>query len=167
MLYPAQLYKDELRKKLISCWYDPKYRWYFGGEFNEFSVEDNAYWRQDFVHLDSEGSVDGFFSYNYNDSTKSLTNFGLVSFSSNGAALVMDALSRVKYMFERGAQRCEFWAFADNPACKLYDLFAKRYGGEMVGRLHRTAYFDGVYHDTVFYEFLVENYRVKHHDETF
>jgi hypothetical protein len=32
MLYPAQLYKEELQKKMISKWYDPKYMYYFGEE---------------------------------------------------------------------------------------------------------------------------------------
>lgn len=158
MLYPAQLYKDELRKKLISCWYDPKYRWYFGGEHNEFSVPENTDWRHDFVHLDNNGEVDGFFSYNYTDGSKSMTQFGLISFRDYAFPLIADALDRVKYMFENGAQRCEFWAFTDNPVCKVYDKFAERYGGKIVGRLTRSAYFDGEYHDVVFYEFLVEDY---------
>lgn len=158
MLYPAQLYKDELRKKLISCWYDPKYSYYFGGEHNEYDVADNTYWKQDLVHLDADGNVDGFFSYNYNDSSKSLTNFGLISFVKNGWPLVKDAMNRIKYMFEHGAQRCEFWAFADNPVCKLYDYFIGMYGGHRVGYLHRSAFFDGVYHDVIFYELLSEDY---------
>lgn len=160
MLYPAQLYKDELRKKLISCWYDPKYKYYFSGEYNEFVVQDNCYWRHDFVHLDKDGNVDGFFSYNYNDGSKSMSQFGLISFAKNGLPLVKDALARVKYMFEHGAQRCEFWAFADNPVVKMYDYFIEMYGGSRVGYMHRTAYFDGEYHDTVFYELLAENLKL-------
>lgn len=158
MLYPAQLYKDELRKKLISCWYEPKYRWYFGGEHHEFCAPDNTNWRHDFVHLDLNGEVDGFFSYNYTDGSKSLTQFGLISFTDFAFPLVADAINRVRYMLEHGAQRCEFWAFADNPVCKVYDKLAERYGGKVVGRLTRSAFFDGEYHDVVFYEFLVEDY---------
>lgn len=158
MLYPAQLHRDELKKKLISCWYDPKYEWYFGGERHEFTIPDNTDYRQDFVHLDENGEVDGFFSYNYEDGSKSMRQFGLVSFGDNGAALIGDAISQVKMMFANGAQRCEFWAFADNPVCKFYDKLAARYGGARVGMLTRSAYFNGKYHDVVFYEFLVENY---------
>lgn len=157
MLYPAQLYKEELNKKLISCWYNPKYQWYFSGDFHEFHIPDNADYRQDFVHLDADGNVDGFFSYNYNDGSKSMSQFGLVSFAENGAPLIVDAINRIKDMFRNGAQRCEFWAFVENPACEMYDRFARRYGGQKAGYLHRSAFFNGSYHDVVFYEFLAEN----------
>ena len=157
MLYPAQLYKEELKKKLISCWYDPKYRYYFGGDRHEFNVPDNTDWRQDFVHLADDGSVDGFFSYNYTDTTKSMSQFGLISFSDNGMPLITDAIHQVKKMFLNGAQRCEFWAFADNPVCKLYNRLMSKYGGLIVGHLTRSGYFDGKYHDVVFYEVLAEN----------
>lgn len=158
MLYPAQLYREELKRKLISCWYDPKYKWYFSGDRHEFNVPDNTDYRQDFVHLDKDGNVDGYFSYNYEDGSKSMTQFGLISFSSSGASLLYDAMMQVKQMFINGAQRCEFWAFAENPACKIYEKLISKYGGERVGHLHRSAYFDGSYHDVYFYEILAENF---------
>lgn len=157
MLYPAQLYREELKRKLISCWYNPKYDYYFSGDYHEFTVPDNTDWRHDFVHLDSNGEVDGFFSYNYEDGAKSMSQFGLISFADNGMDLVLDAIEQVKKMFRTGAQRCEFWAFADNPVCKFYDKMADRFGGKRVGYLTRSAFFSGKYHDVVFYEFLAEN----------
>ena len=157
MLYPAQLYKEELKKKLISCWYDPKYRYYFGEDRQEFTVPDNNTWRHDFVHLDKDGNIDGFFSYNYNDGNKSMTQFGLISFSENGMPLIIDAVHQVKKMFLNGAQRCEFWAFTDNPVCKLYNRLMAKYGGLIVAHLTRSGYFDGKYHDAVIYEVLAEN----------
>ena len=42
MLYPAQLYKEELKCKLIGCWYKPEYDYYFCGEYSEFSVPDTT-----------------------------------------------------------------------------------------------------------------------------
>ena len=152
MLYPAQLYKEELKRKLISCWYDPKYKYYFAGDRHEFTIPDNTDWREDFVHLSESGEVDGFFSYNYDDGSKSMRNFGLISFCDNGLDLVQDAIDRIKYMIACGVQRLEFFAFADNPICKLYNYYIKRYGGEQVCRLHRVAFFDGEYHDSVLYE---------------
>lgn len=157
MLYPAQLYKEELKRKLIACWYDPKYKYYFSGDHHEFTTPDNTDWRQDFVHLDPNGEVDGFFSYNYNDGSKAMTNFGLISFAENGSALFRDARDRIIEMFRNGAQRCEFWAFADNPICKSYKRIVRRYGGKQVGYLTRSAYFDGAYHDVIFFEILREH----------
>jgi hypothetical protein len=153
MLYPAQLYKEELKKKLISKWYDPKYQWYFGGERYANDVPDNTEWRQDFVHLNSNCDIDGYFSYHHDRAAKSLNQFGLISFSDNGTDLVMDAIHRVKYMFrEEGIERCEFWAFDDNPVNKLYEKIVERYRGRCVGYLTRCAFFSGKYHDMRIYE---------------
>lgn len=55
---PAQLYKEELKRKMISYWYDPKYQWYFASDRNKFEIPDNAYWRRDFVHLNSDGEIE-------------------------------------------------------------------------------------------------------------
>lgn len=157
MLVPAQLYREELKNKMIACWYEPKYKYYFSGEYNEIKIADNAYWRRDFVHLNSKGEVDGYFCHNYNDACKSMNGFGLISFSDSGALLVREVIEYIMKMFEVEAQRAEFFAFADNPAVKLYDKLIKRYGGKFIGRLTRSAYFCGEYHDCVFYEILKED----------
>ena len=54
-------------------------------------------------------------------------------------------------------QRIEFWAIADNPVCKLYRRFAKQFGGKQVAYLHRTEYYEGKYHDSICWEFLMED----------
>ena len=158
MLYPAQLYADELKRKLISCWYSPKYQWYFGGEQFAHQVPDNVEYKHEFVHLDSNGAVDGYFSYNHDDAARSLNNFGLISFSEMNTEFIKDVLDRIKYMmFEEGFNRLDFWCFADNPVRKTYEKFVKHFGGCLAGMLHRSAYFGGKYHDTCFYEVLMEN----------
>lgn len=159
MLVPAQLYKEEVKKKMVEKWYDPKYQYYFGGEYNECQIGDNAYWRRDFVHLDAKGEVDGYFAHNYNDACKSISGFCLISFSDNGTALVWDVIKYIRNLFRIEAQRAEFFAFADNPAVKLYDKLICRYGGKVIGRLTRSAYFNGKYHDSIIYEILKEDLR--------
>lgn len=54
-LVPAQPYREELKCKLIECWYNPKYKYYFSGSAYELSVPDNNDHRHDFVHLDKNG----------------------------------------------------------------------------------------------------------------
>jgi hypothetical protein len=160
MLVAAQNYRNELKSCLVNCWYKDKYIHYFSGEYNEFTVPDNALWRRDFVHLSKEGKVDGYFSYDYNDMDKCIRNIGLISFVDNGGLLVKNVLEHIKTLFMKGAQRLEFSAFIDNPATKIYDRLIKRYGGKVVGELHRTYYYDGIYHDRKIYEILREDYFV-------
>jgi RimJ/RimL family protein N-acetyltransferase len=57
-------------------------------------------------------------------------------------------------------QRVEFEVFADNlKAVRLYEKFCKKYNGTKLCTLHRNIYFNGKFHDTYIYEFLVENIR--------
>lgn len=63
MLKPAQLYEEELKQKLIECWYKPEYKYYFGGGAYAISLPDNNETRHDFVHLDKDDNIDGYFSY--------------------------------------------------------------------------------------------------------
>lgn len=154
---PAQLYEKEIQQKLIACWYDPKYAYYFGGNYRVNQIGDNADWRRDFALIDSDGQVSGYFSYNYDECNKSMHNFGLIDFSGNGQELVRQALGHIRGMFEKGAQRLEVMCFGDSPACRLYDFYMKRCGGKQVGKLTRAWYFDGKYHDSIIYELLAED----------
>lgn len=159
MLHPAQLYEDNLREKFISVWYNPKYQWYFDEERYILNLPKDTQYRRDFVHLDKNGEVDGYFAYAYTELSKSMHNFGLVSFTDKyNHAFIKDILNHIFDMIKKGlVQRIELWAYADNPACKGYEKFCSRYGGQKLCTLHRSAFFNGRYHNTNIYEFLFEN----------
>lgn len=159
MLHPAQLYKEELQRKLISCWYEEKYQWYFGESSFTYELANNNDFKHEFVHLDKDGHVDGFFSYSHDGSAKSLRNFGLISFSDWNVDFLKDVLQRIDYMFRvEGYRRLDFWCFADNPIRKTYEKIILRNGGTLAGTLHESTFFKGKYHDMVFYELLARNY---------
>ena len=157
MLRPAQLYKDELNKELIARWYDPRYQHYFAGAREELQLPNNAYWQQHFACIDQHGVLTGYFCYKFNEIDKSLGNFGLIGFKHNNMDFIKEVIKHILYMFETGqVQRAEIWAIADNRVCSLYRRFAKQYGGVQVAHLHRTTYYNGQYHDTIVWEYLVE-----------
>lgn len=153
MLVPAQLYRDELKQKLIACWYKPEYAYYFVGEYSEFQLQDNAYWRHDFAFIE-HGEVTGFFSYQCNDAARSISQFGLISFSGSGGALMVAVIRHIDQLIKEGLRRMDWWAVADNPATDLYARLIKRYHGYEVGRMHDCHYFNGRYHDSILYEVL-------------
>ena len=154
MLVPAQLYREELKNKLIAAWYDPKYKYYFSGSAYELSLPDNNESRHDFVHLDTDGKVDGYFSYQIDWQAKSLYNFGLIGFAENNTLFLRDCVRRIEDMVAQGIRRAEFWAWADNPANKFYEFVTERYGGRIAGYLRNSGFFDGEYHNTRIYEIL-------------
>lgn len=154
MLKPAQLYKEELKRKLIECWYNPKYEYYFLGDYREFTVPDNTDWRRDFVCVDSKGEIIGYFAYHHDDAARSLSQFGLISFTGNGALLVRDCIRHIENLVDEGLRRMEWWAVADNAANRLYEKIIDRYGGTVAGHMHECYYFGGRYHDSILYEIL-------------
>lgn len=155
MLYPAQLYREELKQKLVAAWYDPKYKYYFSGSAYECSIPDNNDTRHDFVHLGKDGKVDGYFSYQIDWRAKSLYNFGLMGFADDNKRFVLDCVRRVQEMASQGIRRAEFWAWSANPVNKFYErLITKKsfVTGKIAGRLTQAGYFDGEYQDSVIYE---------------
>lgn len=155
MLYPAQLYKEELRQKLITAWYDPKYSYYFSGSAYEVSVPDNNEKRHDFVHLGENHTIDGYFSYQIDWTTKSLYNFGLIGFAENNTLFLRGCIKQIEDMRRSGIRRVEFWAWSDNPVNKFYQRLIDKYSnGRVAGHLRQSGFFDGKYHDTTIYEIL-------------
>ena len=155
MLLPAQLYREELKRKFIEHWYDPKYKYYFSGSSYELSLPDNNESRHDFVHINKQGEIDGYFSYQIDWVARSIYNFGLIGFAEDNTMFLRDCIANVKEMVRQGIRRAEFWAWADNPVTKFYDRLIKRYAnGNIVGRLHQSGFFDGEYHNTTIYEIL-------------
>lgn len=157
-LKPAQLYREELKRKLVECWYDTKYHYYFSGSSYEVSVPDNNESRHDYVHLDDNGNIDGYFSYQIDWRTKSLYNFGLIGFKKHNGEFVRDCLADIDNMRANGIRRLEFWAWANNKkANRLYANLMKKYGGSCVGHLHGSGFFDGKYQDTNIYEVIFDD----------
>lgn len=155
MLYPAQLYREELKRKMIECWYNPKYKYYFSGSAYELSIPDNNETRHDFVHLGKNGEIDGYFSYQIDWTAKSLYNFGLIGFKNRNAEFILDCMVDINKMVTNGIRRCEFWAWANNkPANRLYKRLMEEYGGQQVGYLHGSGFFDGQYQDSIVYEII-------------
>ena len=152
MLVPAQLYADEVKKKLIECWYKPEYQYYFGGGYQTTDIPDNALWSRKFACV-ADGEVIGYFAYDYNDADRCMHNFGLISFKRSGV-LMVQVLRHIEHMFATGARKLEFYAFADNPANELYTTLVKRHHGRKVGILYSTAFFNGKYHNSYIYEIM-------------
>lgn len=158
MLVPGQLYKEDIKRELVTRWYEPKYQWYFAGWREETTIGDNANFRRDYAYIDKDNDLAGFFTYAFNETDRSMNNFGLIGFKNNNIPFVQEVLHHVMNMFASGeAQRAEVWAYADNPVCKLYRRFAEQYNGTQIAYCHRTNWFDGKYHDSIAWEWLVEN----------
>lgn len=161
MLKPAQLYEDELKKKMISCWHDPKYKYYSGWTGDVVpKLPDNYYDEHNFVSVDRDNNVIGYISYHVCWSTMSASNFGAISFDLGNPVFGKDLYTAIDNLFNSyHMNRIQWRVISDNPVIKNYRRFAARHGGVECSHLRRVAKLaDGMLHDAIEFEILAEDY---------
>lgn len=155
MLVAAQLYKEEVTRKLQATWYSLKYQYFWDGYGSDLDIPTDSYWKKQFVFLDEKGEVTGYFSYNYNSNTSSMNNFGLISFIDYNPKFILAIYEHIAAALKNGVKRIEFFAYEDNPANKGYQKLIKRFGGKQVGKLtNNTRLLDNKLHNTLIYEII-------------
>ena len=159
MIKPALLYADQLQKKVIESWYEPETRFYSGLGSGKIELVDNNYDERQYVSIGKDGNVIGYISHNVDWCTRSASHWLMTSFDKGNLEFVRDLHKVVTDLFfKENFNRVEWWCFADNPAVRGYKNFIKRFGGSIVGELHKSAVFsDGTVHDTYIFEILREN----------
>ena len=139
MIKPAILYEAQLKEKIAETWYDPDYMYYYDTTPGIPDIADKPDNQYQFVSVNEQGEVVGFFSYWVYEPSKRAMNFGLMAFRKHNRTFMKDAIQMIKDMFEKfGIQSAEWRCYANNPeALKLYRHIIKEYGGVEVGTLRR------------------------------
>lgn len=161
MLKPAQLYKDELREKLIQSWYKPENIYYSGWTGCEIpDILDNNYDSHHFVSVDKYREVIGYIDYRINWNAMSADQFGIISFDKGNIVFAKDLYATICNLFEMyHMNRISWMAYVDNPAVRGYRNFIKRYGGRECGYHRQIAKLqDGRLHDSVEFEILASEF---------
>ena len=99
MLVPAQLYKEELRNKIVSTWYNLEYQYYWQSYNNEPNFDDNNLYGRQFAFVEDD-KVTGYFSYSIDNSSKSLYNMGLLSFEKPNYHFIKAVTNHIKLLFD-------------------------------------------------------------------
>lgn len=164
MLKPAQLYKDELNKKMVEGWYDIENIYYHRSPGSyELDFGDNNKNCHSFVSvkrrklgLETIDTIIGFISYEVDWEAMSADNFGFISFDKGNVLLVSDVVTCIRDLFLKySMNRVAWYCYADNPALEGYRKLVKRFGGKEVGYLRQvTKLLDGKLHDSVIFEIL-------------
>lgn len=160
MLKPAILYADELLAKMKQTWYDPKYFPYYSEEMYLPELGGDPKGRRDFVSVDENDNVIGYFSYQIDRRINGAYNFGIMSFDMGNLIFVRDILQGVDDIFVKyHLNRMDWMCYASNPALRGYRKFVKRYGGREVGKLTQAAITaDGVLQDVCLFEVMAKDY---------
>lgn len=164
MLKPAQLYKDELNKKMIEGWYDLSNMYYHGGPGSyELDFGDSNENCHSFVSVKRKqfgveiiDTIIGFISYEVDWEAMSVDNFGFISFDKGNVEVVRDAVQCMRDLFIKYSMNRVAWScYSDNPALDDYRKLVKRFGGRESGHLRQVRkLMDGKLHDSVIFEIL-------------
>lgn len=158
MLKPAQLYKDELRRKYIERWYDISAQYYVSGaERNTLDIPDEPDNRCYFACVNNLDNVVGYLSYSIDWQAHSVVGIGLISFMKvPNILLINDVIKHIRSLFaNNGIRRVEWGACEDNPAMRSYEKLAARFGGRKVGTYRQCCMLlDGKLHDFSAFEIL-------------
>ena len=141
MIKPAILYKDQLTQLIAETWYNPEYMYYYDTTPGIPDIADKPDNQYQFVSVDKNGEVLGYFSYWVYEPSRRAMNFGLMSFKKGSTTFISDVIQMFKDMFEKyGIHSAEWRCYEDNTeAVGVYDWLIERYGGRRVGILRDNA----------------------------
>lgn len=163
MLVPAQLYRDEINKKMIKGWYNLDNMYYHDSPASYMiDLPDNNSEIHCLASI-SNGEVIGYISYCVDYQTMSADNFKFISFDKGNLTFVDNIHELIlalflKYNFNRVAWQC----YADDPAIQVYRKLINEFGGREAAYLRQTTkLLDGKIHDSVIFEILREDIIIK------
>lgn len=141
MIKPAILYEFQLKEKIAETWFDPDYMYYYDTTPGIPDIADKPDNQYQFVSVNEQGEIVGFFSYWVYEPSKRAMNFGLMAFRKHNRTFMKDAIQMFKDMFLKyGIESAEWRCYADNEeAVKLYRNLINRYGGVEVGTLRKNG----------------------------
>lgn len=162
MIYPAQLYKERLKKEYLKSWYSNENMFYNSGPYGtNIDLPENNYTNHHFVSVDKDNNLIGYISYDVDWGAMAAYNFGIISFRKGTIEFVRDVYQVIVDIFEKYHFNSMRWlCYADNPAIRGYRNFIKKHGGRECAYYRQdTKLLDGKLHDTVGFQILAEEWK--------
>src|SRR5690348_6237285 len=162
MLDFASKYEKELQLLFTNIAYDEKYMFYNNSSYRDIYESSKSTWDiHEFVSLDNNKNVIGYFKYKITRSTLSCSGFQIISFSNDNQIIfgrdfikVMDDIF-IKFNF----RKITYTVVIGNPIEKTYDKLTEKYGGRIVGTyLKDSLLMDNNFYDCKVYELFKDDY---------
>lgn len=158
MLKPAAAYELELIEKFKQHYYDEDMIYYTGTlgpcELTIWKNDENGTCRQ-YVIVNNDNEVIGYFAYNYDHIAKCANHFGLFSFDRGNPIIGIDVLRELNYLIKKcRVHRIEYNMISGNPIERHYDNFCFRYSGKKFTFTDVLKDREGNYHNGLTYEII-------------
>lgn len=160
MLEHAKLYESQIQEKYIRTIDDPKYMYYHMNDNSEaIEFRDSNWNKLQYASVNSEGNVIGYFSCYITRQARNIYDLSIIKFEENNIFSIDLMRFFDLLLFERNFNKINFDVVIGNPIEKMYDKFAQRYGGRVVGfKEKETVLRDGRYYDLKMYEIMRDEY---------
>lgn len=159
MLYPAQMFRDELNRRYMMTWNDSRYKYYGYDYHEEITVKPDDYNIKQYVSVNpATNEVIGFISYNWDMPLRRAYSLGLINFELDDPVasqiFVADFIIQLHRMFCEESTNVLLWSCHEgNPLKRSYDKLAPKLGARHVGIFHDAVLTtDGKIHDRYYYE---------------
>jgi hypothetical protein len=163
MLQPAIKYESQLRSKMVDITFDERFMFMFGSSYRDEIVLDNTTWnKHQFVSVNKNGEVIGFFQYNINRDCLDCYGLQIVNFKNDRLTPCFSKDLRIcirDIFYKFNFRKLGFSVVVGNPAEKFYDKYIHKIGGRIVGiKREEVKMLDGSYYDMKLYEVLREDF---------
>lgn len=159
MLKPAIMYKEQIQNEMKSKFYTDKMFFYSGynGQCNISISDEPKIGEYDYASVDENGNLVGYIGFFVDLYERMAYNFGLISFDEGNITLASDLNSVMDMLInDFHLHRIEWRAIEGNPACRAYDRFCKKYGGNKYVMHDVVRDVSGKYHNSYIYELILQ-----------
>ena len=169
MLKLAYPYQDALNAAWQACVFQEKYQFYnFGNSWNyKIYLEENSWDNLQMVSVGTDDTVLGYLVAKIDRNSNKVSNVGAINFGDINVTFSKDFYQFLSELFtKRLFRKIEWCVVVGNPAEKMYDKIANKYGGRIIG-IHResTITADGVLRDEKEYEIFRKDFFARHRKE--
>lgn len=162
MLDFAGKYEKELQLLFLNIAYNPKYMFYNNTSYRDNYESSKSTWdKHEFVSLDKDNKIIGYFKYSISRSTLSCSNFQIVNFTNDNQIIFgRDFVKMIDDIFTKfNFRKITYGVVIGNPIEKTYDKLTKKYDGKIVGVYSKDSLLiDNQYYDYKVYELFRDNY---------
>lgn len=142
--YQQAIRLDDNKFYVPSSWHD-----------YEINVDDSDYYNLQYVSIDKNGDVSGYYCASVDRCANIITNISVINFKKNTRTSV-DLFAFLKMIREMPMIKIEWWVARGNSAESMYNRIIKKYGGSKVGIYKKSVKLkDGKYYDKVMYEMML------------
>ncbi len=161
MLDFAGKYEKELQSLFLNIAYDEKYMFYNNISYRDNYESSKSTWdKHEFVSLDKDKNIVGYFKYSISRSTLSCSGLQIVNFSDNQIVFGRDFVKMMDDIFTKfNFRKITYGVVIGNPIETTYDKLTEKYGGKIIGTYSKESLLiDNKFYDLKMYELLRDDY---------